>query len=390
MSAAADLDVVTRYLAGMRDELRTLSLLREVASAQRDAAAPGSGIDLARLVVQRQHLEGSLEELEDTLLPCRQFLKAHPAPAGSSSAGELTRLHDSARTLVDDILRRALSRRFHQSKDTPGKHREIRGLEQIDKVIVIDQSPIGRSPRSNPSTYTGVFGPIRDLFGELPLSRQRGYDPGRFSFNVDGGRCETCHGDGLIKIDMHFLSDVYVTCETCNGRRYNHETLQVSYRGKNIADVLDLGIEEARQFFRKIPAIHSKLESLCDVGLGYLKLGQAATTLSGGEAQRVKLAAELAKKATGKTLYIFDEPTTGLHFEDIRTLLGVLFALRNNGNTLIVIEHNLDVIKCADWVLDLGPGGGSHGGRIVAEGPPEKISASPESLTGKYLKRYLS
>lgn len=351
---------------------------RIVPPARQPAAAdsPGPVLDSGWIEV-RGAAEHNLREVDAAFpLGC---LVCVTGPSGSGKS-----------TLVDDILRRALFRRFHQSKDIPGKHREIRGLEQIDKVIVIDQSPIGRSPRSNPATYTGVFGPIRDLFGELPLSRQRGYDPGRFSFNVDGGRCETCHGDGLIKIDMHFLSDVYVTCETCNGRRYNHETLQVTYRGKNIADVLDLGIEEARQFFRKIPAIFSKLDSLCDVGLGYLKLGQSATTLSGGEAQRVKLAAELAKKATGKTLYIFDEPTTGLHFEDIRTLLNVLFALRNSGNTLIIIEHNLDVIKCADWVLDLGPGGGTHGGRLVAEGSPERIASSAESLTGKYLKRYLS
>jgi len=292
-------------------------------------------------------------------------------------------------TLVDDILRRALFRQFFHSKEPPGAHAEILGLDQIDKAIIIDQAPIGRSPRSNPATYTGVFGPIRELYGELPLSRQRGYGPGRFSFNVEGGRCESCQGDGLIRIDMHFLSDVYVTCETCQGSRYNLETLQVTYRGKSIADVLAMAVEEARLFFQKIPAIHGRLRALCEVGLGYLKLGQSATTLSGGEAQRIKLATELSKKATGSTFYIFDEPTTGLHFEDIRTLMNVLFALRNAGNTLVVIEHNLDVIKCADWILDLGPGGGEHGGRLVAEGPPEKIAASPESLTGKYLQSYL-
>ena len=292
-------------------------------------------------------------------------------------------------TLVDRILRRALFRHFYQSKEAPGAHDRILGLDQIDKAIVIDQTPIGRSPRSNPATYANVFGPIRDLFAELPLSRQRGYEPGRFSFNVSGGRCEACQGDGMIKIDMHFLSDVYVTCETCGGRRYNEETLQVLYRGRSIADVLEMPVEEARLFFQKIPVVHAKLKALCDVGLGYLKMGQPATTLSGGEAQRVKLAAELGKKATGKTAYIFDEPTTGLHFEDIRVLLDVLFALRNSGNTLIVIEHNLDVIKCADWVIDLGPGGGEHGGRLVAQGPPEAIVSVAESATGKYLKRYL-
>ena len=298
---------------------------------------------------------------------------------GSSGSGKST--------LVDTILRRALFKHFYQSKDAPGEHGAILGLDQVDKAIVIDQTAIGRSPRSNPATYVGVFSPIRDLFSDLPLSRQRGYEPGRFSFNVAGGRCEACQGDGSIKIDMHFLSDVYVTCETCRGRRYNDETLQVTFRGKSIADVLEMSIEDARVFFQKIPAVHSRLKALCDVGLGYLKMGQSATTLSGGEAQRVKLASELGKKATGKTVYIFDEPTTGLHFEDIATLLKVLFQLRNTGNTLIVIEHNLDVIKCADWILDLGPGGGEHGGRLVAEGAPEKIAKSAESLTGRYLKR---
>lgn len=301
---------------------------------------------------------------------------------GSSGSGKST--------LVDKILRRALFRQYYQSREAPGKHETIQGLQQIDKVIVVDQEPIGRSPRSNPATYVGVFGPIRDLYKELPLSRQRGYGPGRFSFNVSGGRCEACQGDGSIKIDMHFLNDVYVTCETCQGRRYNEETLQVTYRGKSIADVLDMPVEEGRRFFQKIPAIHSKLKALCEVGLGYLKLGQSATTLSGGEAQRVKLAAELSKKATGRTVYILDEPTTGLHFEDVRTLLDVLFQLRNAGNTIIVIEHHLDVIKCADWVLDLGPGGGEHGGKLVAEGPPETIAKSKKSLTGKYLKKYLA
>jgi excinuclease ABC subunit A len=263
-------------------------------------------------------------------------------------------------------------------------------LEQIDKAIVVDQSPIGRGPRSNPATYTGAFGAIRDLFSDLPLSRQRGYDAGRFSFNVAGGRCEACKGDGLIRIDMHFLTDVYVTCETCRGRRYNEETLQVAFRGKSIADVLEMGVEEARLFFQKIPAIYAKMRALCEVGLGYLKLGQPANTLSGGEAQRIKLAAELAKKATGKTLYLFDEPTTGLHFEDIRTLLEVFIQLRNAGNTLIVIEHNLDVIRCADWILDLGPGGGQHGGALLVEGPPEAVAACPASLTGKYLAAKLA
>ena len=291
-------------------------------------------------------------------------------------------------TLVDNILRRALFRHFHQNKDKPGKHNGIEGIENIDKVIVIDQTPIGRSPRSNPATYIGVFGPIRDLFSQLPASRARGYEPGRFSFNVSGGRCETCQGDGMIKIDMHFLSDVYVTCESCNGRRYNRETLDVTYRGKSIADVLEMTVEEALAFFQKIPKISQQLRALHDVGLGYVRLGQSATTLSGGEAQRIKLAAELGKTATGKTLYLLDEPTTGLHFADISTLLEVFYRLRDQGNSLIVIEHNLDVIKCADWVIDMGPGGGEAGGTVVAEGTPEGISKVEKSMTGKYLARY--
>ncbi|MAS97063.1 MAG: excinuclease ABC subunit A [Verrucomicrobiales bacterium] len=292
-------------------------------------------------------------------------------------------------TLVDDILRRALFRHFYQSKDRPGEHDHIDGLDHLDKAIVIDQAPIGRSPRSNPATFIGVFGPIRDLFSQLPASRARGYEPGRFSFNVTGGRCETCQGDGLIKIDMHFLSDVYVTCESCNGRRYNRETLDVTYRGKSIADVLEMTVSEALTFFQKIPKISQHLRALDDVGLGYIHLGQSATTLSGGEAQRIKLAAELGKTATGRTVYILDEPTTGLHFADIATLLEVFYRLRDQGNTLIVIEHNLDVIKCADWIIDMGPGGGQAGGTVVAEGTPEQISTSKDSLTGQFLTKYL-
>jgi excinuclease ABC subunit A len=292
-------------------------------------------------------------------------------------------------TLVDDILRRALFRRFHNAKEKPGAHRAIRGVEQIDKAIVIDQSPIGRTPRSNPVTYTGAFTPIRELFSQLPAARVRGYDAGRFSFNVKGGRCENCEGDGLIKIEMHFLPDVYVECEVCHGKRYNRETLEITYKGKHIADVLDLTVDEAARFFRNVPSISEKLDSLLDVGLGYLRLGQAGTTLSGGEAQRVKLATELAKKATGRTLYILDEPTTGLHFADIEKLLQVLTKLRNAGNTVIVIEHNLEMIKCADWIIDLGPEGGKDGGEIVGEGPPEKIAELPGSYTGQYLRSSL-
>lgn len=292
-------------------------------------------------------------------------------------------------TLVDDILRRALFRHFYGSKERPGKHRALLGLDQVDKAIVIDQTPIGRTPRSNPVTYTGAFGPIRSLFAQLPASRVRGYEPGRFSFNVKGGRCEHCAGDGMIKIEMHFLADVYVECEVCRGRRYNRETLEVTYKGKNIADVLDMTVDEAARFFRNVPTVCDKLVALEDVGLGYVRLGQAATTLSGGEAQRVKLAAELAKKATGRTVYILDEPTTGLHFADIHKLLEVLLKLRDSGNTLIVIEHNLEMIKCADWILDLGPEGGADGGNIIGEGTPEQIAALPESHTGRYLQRVL-
>jgi excinuclease ABC subunit A len=292
-------------------------------------------------------------------------------------------------TLVDDILRRALFRKFHGSKERPGKHRELRGFENLDKVIVIDQTPIGRTPRSNPATYTGMFNHIRDLFAKLPASRIRGYEAGRFSFNVKGGRCEKCQGDGLIKIEMHFLPPVYVTCEACNGRRYNRETLEISYKGMNIADVLSMTVDEAVTFFRAVPQIYEPCLTLADVGLGYIGLGQSATTLSGGEAQRIKLAAELSRKATGRTLYILDEPTTGLHFHDVAKLLEVLFKLRASGNTLLVIEHNLDVIKTADWIIDLGPEGGSGGGRIVAQGSPEEVARTAGSHTGQYLSRML-
>ena len=288
-------------------------------------------------------------------------------------------------TLVDDILRRALARQLYRAKDAPGKHERIEGAEQIDHAIVIDQSPIGRSPRSNPATYTGAFGPVRELFAQLPAARVRGYDAGRFSFNVKGGRCEHCEGDGVMKIEMQFLPDVHVTCEVCEGKRYNRETLEVTFKGKNIADVLDMTIEEASRFFRAVPAVADRLAAMEAVGLGYLRLGQGANTLSGGEAQRVKLAAELAKKATGRTVYLFDEPTTGLHFSDIAKLLEVLFKLRDAGNTLIVIEHNLEVIKCADWVIDLGPEGGAGGGRILGAGTPEEIAQLPGSYTGRYL-----
>ncbi|RJO58955.1 excinuclease ABC subunit UvrA [Candidatus Parcubacteria bacterium] len=290
-------------------------------------------------------------------------------------------------TLVTDILSRALAQKFYNAKDLPGKHQEIKGLENLDKVITIDQSPIGRTPRSNPATYTGVFTPIRDLFTQIPEAKARGFGPGRFSFNVPGGRCEACEGDGLVRIEMHFLPDVYVECEECHGRRYSSQVLEIMYKGKNIADVLNMTVEEALQFFRNIPAIKTKLQTLLDVGLGYIHLGQSATTLSGGEAQRVKLATELSRRATGRTLYILDEPTTGLHMDDVKRLLNVLSQLVDKGNTVIVIEHNLDVIKCADWVIDLGPGGGDKGGKLIAEGRPTEVAKTKISYTGQYLKK---
>jgi excinuclease ABC subunit A len=289
-------------------------------------------------------------------------------------------------TLVEDILHRVMARHFYRARVIPGRHGRITGLEHIDKVIDIDQSPIGRTPRSNPATYTGLFTPIRELFAELPEAKIRGYGPGRFSFNVKGGRCEACQGDGLVKIEMHFLPDVYVPCEVCKGKRYNRETLEVRFRGQSISEVLDLTVEDALAFFENQPRVRQKLETLSDVGLGYVHLGQSATTLSGGEAQRVKLATELSKRDTGRTLYILDEPTTGLHFEDVRLLLTVLHRLVDRGNTVLVIEHNLDVIKTADWILDLGPEGGARGGAIIAAGSPEDVARVKESYTGQFLK----
>ncbi|MCM8790507.1 MAG: excinuclease ABC subunit UvrA [Candidatus Omnitrophica bacterium] len=292
-------------------------------------------------------------------------------------------------TLVNDILYRALAKKFYRSREKPGIHKAIEGVQYIDKVIVIDQSPIGRTPRSNPATYTGAFGPIRDIFSKLPEARMRGYKPGRFSFNVKGGRCEACAGDGIKKIEMHFLPDVYVQCEVCKGRRFNEQTLDVKYKGRSIADCLEMSVEEALSLFSNVPAIRNKLQTLNDVGLGYIKLGQSATTLSGGEAQRIKLAAELSKASTGKTFYILDEPTTGLHFADVDKLLNVLQALVSQGNTVVVIEHNLDVIKTSDYVIDLGPEGGDAGGRIVASGSPEEIIKNKASYTGQYLKKVM-
>jgi len=292
-------------------------------------------------------------------------------------------------SLINDILAKKLSQVFHRAQTVPGKHKEILGTKNLDKVINIDQSPIGRTPRSNPATYTGVFTDVRELFAATPEARIRGYKQGRFSFNVKGGRCEACHGDGIIKIEMHFLPDVYITCDECKGKRYNKEALEIRYKGKNIADVLEMTIEEALAFFKNIPQIQRKLETIHEVGLGYMRLGQPATTLSGGEAQRVKLAAELSRRSTGKTLYILDEPTTGLHFDDISRLLGVLQKLVDLGNTVLVIEHNLDVIKSADWVIDIGPEGGEAGGQIIATGTPEQVSKVDKSYTGQYLKNLL-
>jgi excinuclease ABC subunit A len=292
-------------------------------------------------------------------------------------------------TLVDDIIRKALFRRFYASREVPGAHRRILGADKLDKVIVIDQSPIGRTPRSNPATYTGAFTSIRDLFAALPMAKVRGYGPGRFSFNVKGGRCEACKGDGLIRLEMHFLPDVYVTCEQCRGLRYNRETLEVHYGGKSIAEVLSLTIDEALDFFRNVTTIERKFKALSEVGLGYIQLGQSATTLSGGEAQRMKLAAELSRQATGRTMYLLDEPTTGLHFADIERLLMVLERLREAGNTVLVIEHNLDVIKRADYIIDLGPEGGDEGGRIVVEGTPEQVVMCEASHTGQALRPHL-
>jgi excinuclease ABC subunit A len=316
--------------------------------------------------------EHNLRDL-DVRIPLGSFV----AVTGVSGSGKST--------LVNDILWNTLARKFYRAKTVPGAHERIAGLELLDKVVDIDQSPIGRTPRSNPATYTGLFTIIRDLFAELPESKMRGYTPGRFSFNVKGGRCEACQGDGLVKIEMHFLPDVYVPCEVCKGKRYNRETLEVYYKGHTIADVLDLTVDEALELFEAVPRLKRHLQVLSDVGLGYIHLGQAATTLSGGEAQRVKLATELAKIATGQTFYILDEPTTGLHFEDVRMLLEVLHKLVEKGNTVLVIEHNLDVIKTADWIIDLGPEGGPAGGEIVAQGPPEAVAANPRSYTGRFL-----
>ncbi|CSB17816.1 excinuclease ABC subunit A [Vibrio cholerae] len=302
---------------------------------------------------------------------------------GVSGSGKSTLINDTFFKIAHTALNGATTA-------TPAPYRSIQGLEHFDKVIDIDQSPIGRTPRSNPATYTGIFTPIRELFAGTQESRSRGYQPGRFSFNVRGGRCEACQGDGVIKVEMHFLPDVYVPCDVCKGKRYNRETLEVRYKGKTIDEVLDMTVEDAREFFDPVPVIARKLQTLMDVGLSYIRLGQSATTLSGGEAQRVKLARELSKRDTGKTLYILDEPTTGLHFHDIQQLLSVLHRLRDHGNTVVVIEHNLDVIKTADWIIDLGPEGGQGGGLIIAEGTPEDVAQIEASHTARFLKPLLN
>ena len=292
-------------------------------------------------------------------------------------------------SLVNEILYKYLAKRLNRAHEIPGKFGSIEGLEKLDKVIAIDQSPIGRTPRSNPATYTGVFDMIRDLFAATADAKAKGYGKGRFSFNVKGGRCEACTGDGIIKIEMHFLPDVYVPCEVCRGKRYNRETLDVKYKGKSIYDVLNMTVEEALEFFKNVPTIARKIQTLYDVGLSYIRLGQPSTELSGGEAQRIKLATELSRRGTGKTVYILDEPTTGLHFADVHKLVNILRRLSDSGNTVIVIEHNLDVIKTADYIIDMGPEGGDGGGTVIAEGTPEQVAAMPHSYTGQYLRKML-
>ena len=366
--------------AGTVDEVAAVegSLTAAYLTGRREVAVPATRrpVDPARTIRLSGAREHNLRDV-DVTFPLGTFI----AVTGVSGSGKST--------LVEDILHRALARRFSAARVIPGAHAALEGLEHLDKVIDIDQSPIGRTPRSNPATYTGVFTPVRELFAEMPEARIRGYGAGRFSFNVKGGRCEACQGDGLVRIEMHFLPDVYVPCDVCKGKRYNRETLEVRFRGLGIAEVLDLTVEDALAFFEHQPRIRPRLQTLVDVGLGYLHLGQSATTLSGGEAQRVKLATELARRDTGRTLYILDEPTTGLHFEDVRLLLAVLHRLVDRGNTVLVIEHNLDVIKTADWIIDLGPEGGTRGGTLVAAGTPEQVAAVAASHTGRFLRKVL-
>ena len=355
------------------------SVTGQYLAGRRRIAVPGSRIrpDLARQIRIVGARGNNLAQVS-TQIPLGLFT----CVTGVSGSGKST--------LIVDTLFGHTAARLNGARVEAAPCERIEGLEQIDRVIDIDQSPIGRTPRSNPATYTGLFAPLRELFAAVPEARARGYDSGRFSFNVKGGRCEACQGDGLIRVEMHFLPDVYVPCDVCGGKRYNRETLEIRYRGKNIHEVLEMTVEDAARFFQNVPAAAGKLQTLTDVGLSYVRLGQNATTLSGGEAQRVKLSRELAKRATGKTLYILDEPTTGLHFHDVEQLLHVLHRLRDEGNTVVVIEHNLDVIKTADWVIDLGPEGGEGGGEIVATGSPEDIAASQTSWTGKYLRPLLA
>jgi excinuclease ABC subunit A len=367
---AGTIDEIMRHPSSITGKF----LSGEATIATPPARRPVDARKVIRIEGAREH---NLRHL-DVEIPLGLFV----AVTGVSGSGKST--------LIEDILHRALARHFYRARVIPGAHTRISGFEHIDKVIDIDQSPIGRTPRSNPATYTGLFTPIRELFAELPEAKIRGYGPGRFSFNVKGGRCESCQGDGLVKIEMHFLPDVYVPCEVCKGKRYNRETLEVRFRGLTISDVLELTVEDGCEFFQNQPRIHQKLQTLSDVGLGYIHLGQSATTLSGGEAQRVKLASELSKRDTGRTFYILDEPTTGLHFEDVRVLLEVLHRLVDRGNTVLVIEHNLDVIKTADWIIDLGPEGGNRGGMIVAAGSPEDVAAVSASYTGQFLAPLLA
>ena len=355
-------------------EKNTKSITGDYISGRKQVVTPKKRrpIDKNRVIKVIEAEENNLKKIS-VEFPLGVFV----AVTGVSGSGKST--------LVNDILYSSLARDLHQARIVPGKHKKVEGIKLLDKVVHVDQSPIGRTPRSNPATYTGVFDNIRKLFAETSEAKIRGYQPGRFSFNVKGGRCESCSGDGTIQIEMNFLPDVYVPCEVCQGARYNRDTLEVHYKGKTISDVLNMPIEQALSFFESVPAIARNLKTLVDVGLGYVRLGQSAPTLSGGEAQRVKLATELQRRSTGRTIYVLDEPTTGLHFEDVRKLLGVLERLVESGNTVIVIEHNLDVIKNSDWVIDMGPEGGFRGGTVVAQGTPEQISKSTQSYTGKYL-----
>ena len=404
-------------LKGLRDRGNTVVIVEHDGEMMRTAdyivdLGPGAGSEGGRVVYQGDYagLLRSDTLTADYLTGRRSILPSGPSPArtfkdfltvhGASEhnlknvtvripVGSFTVVSgvsgSGKSTLVEETLKRALMKHFYGSKAVPGRHRKITGMEHFDKVIEIDQSPIGRTPRSNPATYVGFFSDIRELFSKTEAAKARGYTPGRFSFNVKGGRCEVCGGDGVRKLEMSFLPDVYVTCEQCGGKRFNSETLEVTYGGRTIADVLEMTVAEAYEFFAKVPSLSRKLKTLADVGLGYLALGQSATTLSGGEAQRIKLATELSRRSTGKTLYLLDEPTTGLHFDDVAKLMRLLLKLRDQGNTVVVIEHNIDVMRCADWLIDLGPGGGDRGGRLVCEGPVGTLRGCKESQTARFL-----